>query len=243
MKRLFPFALLALLWPVVADEFDEAVAEAQVGAVAADVVAVDTEAEAPDEPLQLEVGLLANGSAVLMIDGRRQRLRDGETSPEGVRLIRATRQEALVEYQGEQMTLTFGSTIASRYNSRAAATTVRIAGDGRGHYVTQGRINGHSVTFLVDTGATHVALGRREAERLGIDYRRGVLSHSMTANGITQVYLVTLDRVAVGGIEVNHVQGSVLLNHSDDLILLGNSFLRAVDMNTSGNTLVLTSRY
>lgn len=197
----------------------------------------------PGEVQQMEVGLLAKGSAILLIDGQRRRLKDGETSPEGVRLIAADREKAVVEYRGEQRTLTFGRTIASQYASSNAGASVNIVADSGGHFVTRGAINGSPVTFMVDTGATHVSLGRREAERLGIDYRRGRLSQSMTANGMTQVYLVTLDKVSVGNIEVPHVQASVLVNHPSELILLGNSFLRAVEMTTTGSTLVLTSRH
>ena len=64
-----------------------------------------------------------------------------------------------------------------------------------GHFLTQGGINGRAVQFMVDTGATSVAMGQAEAERLGIDYRAGRMGRGSTANGLVTFFHVKLASV------------------------------------------------
>jgi aspartyl protease family protein len=103
-------------------------------------------------------------------------------------------------------------------------------------------VNGTPVRFLVDTGATTVALPASDAVRLGIDYRRGELGMSSTAGGIVPVYRVRLDSVRLGSIELTGVEG-VVLEKGLDIALLGMSFLNRVDMKRDGHILTLTRRF
>jgi aspartyl protease family protein len=98
------------------------------------------------------------------------------------------------------------------------------------------------VQFLVDTGATSVAMGVPEAERLGIDYRKGVVGRGSTANGIVTVYHVKLSSVRIGDVEVYDVDASVLPSAMGH-ILLGNSFLTRFQMTRHNDQLVLDRRY
>src|SRR5690606_4610269 len=110
-------------------------------------------------------------------------LRAGNRSPEGVLLVSANQQAAVIEWDGEQRSLTLNKRISTAFSAPTKAE-VRIASGRGGHYVTPGRINGLPVTFMVDTGATMIAMNYQEAERLGIDYRAGTPISVNTANGV-----------------------------------------------------------
>jgi len=106
-----------------------------------------------------------------------------------------------------------------------------------GHYVTSGEINGKPVTFMLDTGATGVAIPEAVANRLGL--RRGRGFPTQTANGVSTSYAVTLDQVSVGGIELQDVSAGITPGLQADQVLLGMSFLRHIDFTQRGDTLTL----
>ncbi|MBN8510927.1 MAG: retroviral-like aspartic protease family protein [Burkholderiales bacterium] len=93
-----------------------------------------------------------------------------------------------------------------------------------GHYTTGGAINGRPVRFMVDTGATVIALGQAEADRLGLPWRGGERTLTQTANGPVAVHRVSLDRVRVGEVELNNI-AAVVVPAAMPYVLLGNSFL------------------
>lgn len=103
-------------------------------------------------------------------------------------------------------------------------------------------IDGNPVRFLVDTGATSIALPARDANRLGIDYRKGLRGMTQTANGVVAVYRVSLDRVRLGGIELNSVD-AVVIEQGLEIALLGMSFLNRVEMKREGQTMTLIRRF
>lgn len=119
---------------------------------------------------------------------------------------------------------------------------MRLASDSRGHYWAQGAVNGASIRFMVDTGATLVAISADEAKRAGVDYRAGRPIQISTANGIITAYLVTLDRISIGGIVLHGVEASV---HEGGLgvALLGMSFIKRLEMRREADQLVLHKRY
>ena len=96
--------------------------------------------------------------------------------------------------------------------------------------------------FLVDTGATLIAMGKTDADHANIDYRKGEPGMSMTANGPTRVWKVTLNSVRVGDVMLNQVDAAV---HEQDLpiVLLGMSFLNRMEMKREGQTMTLKKRY
>lgn len=101
-----------------------------------------------------------------------------------------------------------------------------------------GSINGALVRFLVDTGASMIAMGASDARRVGIDPSKGKLGYSQTANGVTQVSRIKVDTVKIGDIVVHNVDATV---HQQDLpvVLLGMSFLNRMEMQRSGDTMTL----
>lgn len=106
-----------------------------------------------------------------------------------------------------------------------------------GHYVADGEINGKRVTFLLDTGATQVALSANLANQLGL--RRGASVPVQTANGVTQGFVTRLDSVRLGFIEVHDVSALVSDGIDDGMVLLGMSFLKQLEFTQRNDQLIL----
>lgn len=195
-----------------------------------------------DEGITLQA--LFTNKAIVLIDGKRRVLAAGETSPEGVKLVSTdTEQEnAVVEIGGKPQTLHLGVQIAS-FTSVAKGSVTLYPGRG-GHYFADGLINGRSVHFMVDTGATTVAMGASTAADLGIDFRNsGKRSFGSTAGGIVRSYDVRLDKVQIGDIVQYNVAASVIEGAGPPDVLLGMSFLKSCDIKREGDKLELTQRY
>ena len=180
-------------------------------------------------------------AAVFAIDGGEPKLVKLGQKWNGISLISVEREQATIEIDGKQRVLKIGQ----HYRSAAASSdrqSVTLAADARGHFVTQGQINGSPVRFLVDTGATTVALPAAEAQRLGIDYRKGERGLTNTAGGVVPVYRVRFDSVKLGAIELSGVEG-IVIEQGLDIALLGMTFLNRVEMKRDGQTMVLIRRF
>jgi len=127
-----------------------------------------------------------------------------------------------------------GGTVSS-VDSRGAAMVV-LAQDRSGHYVAEGQINGQPVTFLVDTGATDVALPESMARALGLDF--GPRVQVMTAAGPSNAWVTRLDKVSVGGIHRKNVRATITDGEFNG-ILLGMSFLKHYSLQQSDGKLVI----
>jgi len=182
--------------------------------------------------------------ALLIVDGSAPKgVAPGEAY-KGVKVVSTLGDEALVEINGQRHTLRVGESPANVGGSSGPPRGSRIvltAGSG-GHFVASGAINGRAVQFMVDTGATPVSMGVQEAERLGIDYRKGQLARGNTANGQVTVYQVKLASVRIGDVEVYDVDAAILPSHGGN-VLLGNSFLSRFQMTKLNDQLVLERRY
>lgn len=193
------------------------------------------------EPL-IELQAVLGTSAVLQVDGVRRMLRVGQASPEGVRLVALDGTSAKIEVEGRTQSVPLGGRAGGAIQS-AETATVRIAQSDGGVYVTTGSINGKPVEFLVDTGATTVAMNDATARRLGIDYRAGERRLVETASGITESWFVTLREVTVGAIRIPNVQAGVLRGDQPSRALLGMSFLSRTRIEHEHDTLVLKRKY
>lgn len=180
--------------------------------------------------------------ALLEIDGAQRFLKVGETSPEGVQLVAADSRHAEVEIRGRRARLELSEHIAASFTA-AEVAEVRVPRDSRGHYFVGGTINGHAVEFMVDTGATSIALNSAAAERLGIDWTRGVEGMTSTAGGVVPTRELTLAKVSVGAITLHQVPAVVVIGAHPPHVLLGNSFLTKVEMAEDAGTLVLRRKY
>ncbi|MDA1107981.1 MAG: TIGR02281 family clan AA aspartic protease [Proteobacteria bacterium] len=180
--------------------------------------------------------------AIVIIDGKQQALTVGQTSPEGVKLVSATSNEAVLEIDGKQNTYGLGSQV-NTHLAPLNQTSVTIIRNPQGMFATVGTINGLTVNVLVDTGATLVAMNSAEAKRLGINYRlNGQPTTASTASGIAPAYVVKLTKVKVGDIELREVDGMVIEGLSPPEVLLGMSFLGRLEMQHSGQTMLLKQK-
>ena len=187
------------------------------------------------------VGLIG-ARAIVVIDGGAPRtLAAGQKTAEGVVLLGTEKEAASFEIDGKKRTLHMGQAYSAAI--RAGRQNVTLSADPRGHFLTQGSINGGSVRFLIDTGATLVALPAADARRLGINYLEGQRGQVQTANGKAVVYRIKLDTVRIGDIEVYGVDAVVSEGDTMGVTLLGMSFLNRMDMKRAGQTMVLIKRF
>jgi len=185
---------------------------------------------------------LFKDKAVVSIDGQQRVLGVGQTSPEGVTLIAASSREAVLERDGQRLTLALGSHIATTF-AHPRETSVQLWADPKGMYRASGSINGFPVTLLVDTGASAVAMNATEARRLGLQYRlNGEPGTVATASGVERGYGVVLNKVAVGDIVLRDVEAVVLDGAHPSEVLLGMSFLGRLQMERDGASLRLKLR-
>lgn len=139
----------------------------------------------------------------------------------------------------------FDDLIKSDYNPNQQVLTqqsdeqqiVTLKRNRYGHYVTQGEINNHSVTLLLDTGASDISIPEKIAKKLKLKYGRE--QHYQTANGIITGNLTTLNNVSIGNIQLRNVRASINPKMKGDEILLGMSFLKFIEFTQRGDTLIL----
>lgn len=193
------------------------------------------------EPVVRVVGLFS-GAAVVNIDGQRHMLRIGQPATRGVELLAADSRTATLKINGQTRELGMQRDYTEGFAERQTRQ-VSIPRSAGGHYRVIGSINGQSMPFMVDTGATSVAMNSFQAQRLGIDYRQtGVAVRATTASGQVQGYRVKLGRVKVGELELTNVDGLILEGGFPTEVLLGNSYLNRVRMVDQNGILVLESR-
>jgi aspartyl protease family protein len=187
------------------------------------------------------VGLFP-GKAVVSINGGPPRtISVGQKTAEGVSLLSSDRDSATVEIDGKKRVMGMGQHVSAAV--AGSSQTVTLAADSRGHFLVSGQVNGGQVRFLVDTGATWVALSAADAVRLAIDYHKGEPSLISTANGIAAVYKVKLDSVRVGDITASNVDAVVIEGSGPAVALLGMSFLNRMEMKRDGQTMVLIKKF
>ncbi|NKB36990.1 MAG: TIGR02281 family clan AA aspartic protease [Gammaproteobacteria bacterium] len=188
------------------------------------------------------LGLFKN-KAIVRVDGKQRILEVGKTSPEGIILVSANSKEAILEIEGEQNTYTLGSHIGSKFKAAEGGKTSTIAPDSNGMYWVSGSINGFQMSFIVDTGATLISMNKHDAKRIGLNYKlEGRVSSANTASGVSKIYIMNLDKVKVGDIEVRDIEGAIHDSDFPKVTLLGNTFLNKVNMKREGQLLQLESR-
>ena len=199
---------------------------------------------APAAATDVTVVGLSSARASVSISGASPRwLAVGQRSPEGVVLVAVDRESATFEIDGKRKALRMNQAYVAAKAAGGGASSVTLKADARGHFIADGQVNGGTVRFMVDTGATTIALPAADAKRLGINYLKGERGLVQTANGTAPAYRVKLDTVRLGDITLNDVDGLVHENNSLPVVLLGMSFLGQLEMRREGNSLTLTKRY
>jgi len=192
---------------------------------------------------QTKVLGLFHGKAYLSIEGNNKILADGE-SFKGVTLIQATGRWAKIkDRDGKISKISAGSSITSRYKKHQKKI-LKVYPNSNGMYEVSGHINNTPISFLIDTGATFVAMSERHAKKIGLKYKQtGIKSSAATASGIVSTWNIKLDSVDVGGIKVNFVPASVISGDHPYQVLLGMSYLKNIKVKHDGNVMLLLNKY
>lgn len=159
----------------------------------------------------------------------------------GVKLLAVHGQQVDIEENGRRRVLGMGFSGGGDPGAGGAKTV--LTADGRGQFFAQGQVNGNSAQFMVDTGATMVALPRSVAERAGVRLNEGTPVSVSTANGQAQAYKVIINSMRVGEVRANMVEAWILDDRQLRMPLLGMSFLNRVNMTREGDMLTLSQRY
>jgi aspartyl protease family protein len=193
---------------------------------------------------QVRVVGLFPGAAVLKVDGQRKLVKVGETGPGGVQVVSADSRSAVLRVDGIERSYGLSRDYSATTGVASAPAQVSIAKGIGGHYWVAGSISSKHVQFLVDTGATAVAMNEGAAKRLGIDYRvEGQPMVVNTASGTAQAWRVKLDSVKIGGILVLGVEAAVVAGEAPTEVLLGMSFLNRVSWREEQGMLLLEAKY
>jgi aspartyl protease family protein len=183
--------------------------------------------------------------AVLVIDGAAPKTLAVGQSHRGVTLRAVGGQSAEVEVGGTRQTLRLGAAalqLEPSAGARREDERIVLHAVSNGHFATQGQINGGTVRFMVDTGATYVAIGAPDAQRLGISLDGATPLVLGTANGVTQAWRVKLNSVRIADVTVYEVD-AVVTPTPMPYVLLGNSYLARFQMSRTNDQLVLQRRY
>ena len=192
---------------------------------------------------RLNVVGLFSGKALVSINGSApQSIAAGQTK-NGVKLIAADSESATFLVEGKRQTLKMGQAASVAGTAGPANNTpVSLYADSRGHFTGNMSINGASLKYLVDTGATTVALNSGDAKFAKIDYEKGEKVPVNTANGVVTAYLVKVNTLKIGTIILNDVDVIVNEGGSPEIVLLGMSALNKLDMKRDNSIMTLTKK-
>jgi aspartyl protease family protein len=181
--------------------------------------------------------------ALLVVDGGAPRAVAAGETHQGVRVVSVAGDQAVVEIAGRRQTVRMGDSPASVGGGGSPnGTRIVLTADGGGHFMGSATINGRAVQFMVDTGASVVALGINDAERIGLNFRGGQSIRTGTANGVGQAWRLRLNSIRVGDVELFDVE-AVVTAQPMPFVLLGNSFLNRFQMRRENDQMTLDRRY
>jgi aspartyl protease family protein len=192
------------------------------------------------EKIQLQ-GMFSN-KAIINIDGKNRVLSTGQTSPEGVTLIAIDSNGVTLKVNNVTREYHLNTEIGSNYKIPEEVEEKYYANDD-GMFEAVGTINSLTVRFLIDTGASSIAMNRTQARQLGIHYRLdGEATGVSTASGYVKAYRVILKSVSLGEIKQKNVEAMVIDGRHPGPILLGMSFLGSLKVEKSGDSLLIKQR-
>jgi len=125
----------------------------------------------------------------------------------------------------------------STHVSSSGEKQVVLESSSYGHYLATGKINGTKVTFLVDTGASHVSIPEKVAKKIGLT--KGAQMLVSTANGNITVYATILSEISLGEIKLHNIKADINPYMKGDEILLGMSFLRDLSITHQADQLTI----
>ncbi|MDR2032107.1 MAG: retroviral-like aspartic protease family protein [Azoarcus sp.] len=206
-------------------------------------------------------GILGRKALLVVDRGAPQVVAVGKQTAEGVKLLAIEGERAIVEFEGQRHALRLGARVVrqggdgrgaqgggGRMTSEEArkvlarGVEMTLDADEKGYFMTEGEINGGRVRFLVDTGATTVAMGYSEARRLGIRLADEPTDQSLTAGGMTRMWKVTLGSVKVGSMRFDNVTAAVMESEMP-FVLLGMNVLEHMEMQRNGKRMRLKKKF
>lgn len=184
---------------------------------------------------------LSKDQVVIEVDGEEYILDKGEETPEGVKLLRSDENWMCIKLNNANKFKSVKQ--ASNIKPISVNQIVKIKADEQGLYRVYGKINGTDVIFMIDTGASHIAMNSIQADRLGLDYKKDpVITRVTTGSGREKAFAMRLEEVKVNGITVKNVPALIIEGALPHDILLGMSFLSNVEIKHKGNTLLLRQK-
>jgi len=188
---------------------------------------------------------ILGGKALLVVDGGPPRSLAVGQSHQGVKVVGVQAGQALVEIGGARQTLRLGEGPVSAPPAEGEAGDQRrivLHAGSNGHFRTPGQINGRTVNFIVDTGASVVSLSVTDADAIGLPYKSGQTVQVGTANGVTVGWRIMLSSVRLGSVDVYNVE-ALVTPAPMPYVLLGNSYLTRFQMTRTNDQMVLERRY
>ena len=182
---------------------------------------------AASEPAKVTLSGRLGDKVLLIIDGQRQTMSPGDTRT-GVKLISVGANDVIIEVAGRRQTLTLDGPPATAVNGRrdqgSAGKQITLTAGTGGRLFTLGFINGYSVEFMVDETAATVTLSQQEADRMGLDWRKGRPVSVHTQSGQVTARLVSIEVIRIQGIEAYGVEATIVPTPMRNA-LLGENFL------------------
>ncbi|WP_417548757.1 TIGR02281 family clan AA aspartic protease [Methylophaga sp.] len=194
------------------------------------------------EDLQILIMGLYRDHAVLEINQTQHFLSVGQRTPEGVTLISANSNQAILDIGGQRGVFELNNRVGGVYSAPAEMPIVSIWPT-NGMYLASGSVNGFTVDFMVDTGASVIAVNGETAKRLGLNYLDATQIGVRTASGVELAYSIQLDSVQLGDISLENVAAVVIDGPEPQRALLGMSFLNSFDMERKGERLDLRRKF
>ena len=192
------------------------------------------------EPMVRVMALFSN-KAMLKINGKNHILKKGQNL-NGVTLISANGRAATIRFDnGLEKTLGLNQSIQQGYK-KPVTNKMTLYANRSGMFMTGGRINGQTTKFMVDTGATYVALSSTEADKLNLEFKSGPQVKLQTANEVASGWLINLESVKVGDIQIPQVK-AVVMEGDTPHVLLGMSFLKHLKMERNGAAMTLEQKF
>lgn len=188
------------------------------------------------------VGLF-NSKAVVIINGSKPTTMAVGKTIDGVKLVAADSKSATFLVEGKQKTLGMGQAVSVASAKSSQNSSVNLYANSQGHFLGDMQINGATLKFLVDTGATTIAMNSGDAKYANIDYKRGEEVQMSTANGLVIGYRIHLNTLKIGGIVMNQVEATVLEGGFPQVVLLGMSVLNRMDVKRENSIMTLTKKF
>lgn len=194
------------------------------------------------ETASVKVIALFTNKAMLVINDKNIIMKKGQVE-QGVTLVSANGRGAVVRFEnGVEKKLGINQSIQQAYK-KPEKNKLTIYSNNRGMFLLPGKINGRPTNFLLDTGATSIALSSEEADKLGLSYRSARETAVQTASEVVPAWQIKLDKVKVGEISVSNVEAVVLKGSSPRTTLLGMSFLKHLKLQRNGAAMLIEQKY